>query len=80
MLARTVKAMRTVGRFTSHEQVASDTARTTIAPTQLDITGKRFLASEPYGKGLAPLHSRYTDAEGTPCSPSDTPASVSLSN
>ncbi|MGI5139352.1 MULTISPECIES: copper resistance CopC/CopD family protein [unclassified Streptomyces] len=64
LLQRTVKAMRAVGTFTLHEQVASDTARTAVAPTQLQVTGNQFVDSEPYAKGTAPLSSRFTDAEG----------------
>ncbi|MFD3928298.1 copper resistance CopC/CopD family protein [Streptomyces sp. NPDC058614] len=64
LLTRTVKAMRSVDEFTLHELVASDTARTTVAPTQLTITGEQFIDSEPYTKGKAPLSSRFTDTEG----------------
>ncbi|MEU0721780.1 copper resistance protein CopC [Streptomyces lavendulocolor] len=64
LLARTVKAMRAVEEFTLHEQVASDTARASVAPTKLTVTGEQFVDSEPYAKGKAPLSSRFTDAEG----------------
>ncbi|WP_327432922.1 copper resistance CopC/CopD family protein [Streptomyces sp. NBC_01236] len=64
LVARTVKAMRAVDRFTLHEQVASDTARASVAPTKLTVTGEQFVDSEPYAKGKAPLSSRFTDAEG----------------
>lgn len=64
LLEQTVKAMRAVGKFTLHEQVASDTARTSVAPTKLQVTGDQFVDSEPYAKGSAPLSSRFTDAEG----------------
>ncbi|WP_331753507.1 copper resistance protein CopC/CopD (plasmid) [Streptomyces sp. NBC_00637] len=64
LLKQTVKAMRAVGTFTLHEQVASDTARSSVAPTKLQVTGDQFVDSEPYAKGSAPLSSRFTDAEG----------------
>lgn len=64
-LTRTVKAMRAVGGFTLHELVASDTARSAVAPTRLAITGRQFIDSEPYAQGKAPLSSRFTDAEGS---------------
>ncbi|MET9836094.1 copper resistance protein CopC [Streptomyces sp. NPDC006385] len=63
-LKRTVAAMRAVKQFTLHEQVASDDLRATVAPTRLEVTGDRFIDSDPYAKGSAPLSSRYTDAEG----------------
>ncbi|MFF4567287.1 copper resistance protein CopC [Streptomyces sp. NPDC001435] len=63
-LVRTVKAMRAVKKFTLHELVASDTARATIAPTRLELSGGRFVDSEPYAKGQATQTSRFTDAEG----------------
>ncbi|MEU0042855.1 copper resistance CopC/CopD family protein [Streptomyces werraensis] len=63
LLQRVVKAMRAVDTFTLHELVASDIARTQVAPTKLEVTGKQFIDSEPYAKGQAPLSSRFTDAE-----------------
>ncbi|MEU0170326.1 copper resistance protein CopC [Streptomyces iakyrus] len=64
LLKRAVKAMRSAGTFTLHEQVASDTARTAVAPTKLTVTGEQFVDSEPYTQGTAPLSSRFTDGEG----------------
>ncbi|MEU1596023.1 copper resistance protein CopC [Streptomyces sp. NPDC005708] len=63
-LARTVKAMREVKTFTLHEQVASDTAGTAIAPTGLQLSGDHFVDSEPYAQGKATQTSRFTDTEG----------------
>ncbi|MEU3550858.1 copper resistance CopC/CopD family protein [Streptomyces longwoodensis] len=64
LLVRTVGAMRAVETFTLHEQVASDTAGTAIAPTRLRLTGHRFVDSEPYARGKASQTSTFTDAEG----------------
>ncbi|MCZ4602339.1 copper resistance protein CopC [Streptomyces sp. Lzd4kr] len=64
LLKRVVKVMRAAGTFTVHEQVASDTARLSVAPTRLTVTGDQLADSEPYAKGTAPLSSRFTDAEG----------------
>ncbi|MFD7404180.1 copper resistance protein CopC [Streptomyces sp. NPDC059866] len=64
LLARTVKAMRAVKTFTLHEQVASDTAGAAVAPTRLELSGDRFIDSEPYAQGRAAQTSRFTDAEG----------------
>ncbi|GAA0642142.1 hypothetical protein Stsp02_20530 [Streptomyces sp. NBRC 14336] len=64
LLARTVRAMRAVKTFTLHEQVASDTAGAAVAPTRLELTGNRFVDSEPYATGQAAQTSRFTDAEG----------------
>ncbi len=64
LVERVVKAMRAVDEFTLHEQVASDTARTAVAPTPLKVTGEQFVESEPYAKGQAPLSSRSADADG----------------
>ncbi|MEU0681303.1 MULTISPECIES: copper resistance CopC/CopD family protein [Streptomyces] len=63
-LTRTVEAMRAVKTFTLHEQVASDTAGTEVAPTRLELSGDRFVDSEPYAQGKATQTSRFTDAEG----------------
>lgn len=63
-LARMVKAMREVKTFTLHEQVASDTAGTAIAPTELQLSGDHLVDSEPYARGKATQTSRFTDAEG----------------
>ncbi|MFF8904803.1 copper resistance CopC/CopD family protein [Streptomyces olivaceoviridis] len=64
LLTRVVKAMRAVKTFTLHEQVASDTAGTAIAPTRLELSGGHFVDSEPYATGQAAQTSRFTDAEG----------------
>ncbi|GGQ97109.1 hypothetical protein GCM10010280_51020 [Streptomyces pilosus] len=63
-LTRTVRAMRSVKAFTLHEQVASDTTGTATAPTRLELSGDRFVDSEPYAQGRATQTSRSTDAEG----------------
>nr|WP_168515603.1 hypothetical protein [Streptomyces sp. S1D4-11]QIZ00734.1 hypothetical protein HEP87_52175 [Streptomyces sp. S1D4-11] len=60
LLARTVKAMRAVKKFTLHEQVASDTA----GMTSLELSGNHFVDSEPYATDKATQTSRFTDIEG----------------
>jgi len=54
MLLRAVRTMRRVKTFTLHEQVTSDTSQVLGQPTRLGLSGRKFLASEPYGSGLAP--------------------------
>lgn len=54
ILLRAVRTMRRVKTFTLHEQVTSDTSQGLGQPTRLGLSGRKFLASEPYGSGLAP--------------------------
>jgi copper transport protein len=49
-----VQTMRRVPAFTLHEQVTSDTNQGLGTPSQLALSGPRFLSSEPYGSGIAP--------------------------
>ncbi len=52
-LKQVVQAMRKVRRFTLHEQVTSDTTQGLGIEHALALTGTEFLASEPYGSGIA---------------------------
>ena len=53
-LKSVVQTMRRVPAFTLHEQVTSDTNQGLGTLSRLGLTGTRFLASEPYGSGIAP--------------------------
>jgi copper transport protein len=64
LLRETVAAMKKAPRFTLHELVTSNTARGLGDLKQLPITGKEFLAAEPYGSGTAPVTSRLPDENG----------------
>lgn len=64
LLRETVAAMQKVPRFTLHELVTSNTARGLGDLRKLPITGKEFLASEPYGSGTAPVITRLPDENG----------------
>ncbi|WP_078625350.1 copper resistance protein CopC [Streptomyces iakyrus] len=64
LLRETVTAMRKTPRFTLHELVTSNTARGLGDLKQLPVTGKEFLASEPYGGGTAPVITRLPDEDG----------------
>ncbi|MGA5189260.1 copper resistance CopC/CopD family protein [Streptomyces griseoincarnatus] len=66
LLRATVAAMQKTPRFTLHELVTSNTVRGLGDLKQLPITGKEFLASEPYGSGTAPVISRLPDENGHP--------------
>ncbi|MDT3442678.1 MULTISPECIES: hypothetical protein [unclassified Pseudofrankia] len=50
--------MRQVGQFSLHERVTSDTSRGLGTPSVLSLSGTRFLDSEPYGTGQAPVTTR----------------------
>ncbi|MGW0579893.1 hypothetical protein ACWD25_28895 [Streptomyces sp. NPDC002920] len=56
--------MNQAPRFTLHELVTSNTARGLGDLKQLPLTGKEFLASEPYGSGTAPVTTRLPDESG----------------
>jgi len=58
LLRTVVTAMNAVPRLTVHELVTSDTSRGIGTPKTISITGSRFLASEPYGGGRAPVTTR----------------------
>ena len=64
LLRETVAAMEKVPSFTLHELVTSNTARGLGDLRKLPITGKEFLASEPYGSGTAPVITRLPDENG----------------
>jgi copper transport protein len=61
LLRETVAAMKKAPRFTLHELVTSNTARGLGDLMELPITGKEFLAAEPYGSGTAPVTTRLPD-------------------
>ena len=56
--------MKKVPTFTLHELVTSNTARGLGALAKLPITGREFLASEPYGSGTAPVITRLPAENG----------------
>ncbi|MCX5418049.1 copper resistance CopC/CopD family protein [Streptomyces sp. NBC_00059] len=64
LLRETVAAMKKAPRFTLHELVTSNTARGLGDLKQLPISGKAFLAAEPYGSGTAPVITRLPDENG----------------
>ena len=64
LLRETVAAMKKAPRFTLHELVTSNTALGLGDLKQLPITGKEFLAAEPYGSGTAPVSTRLPDESG----------------
>ncbi|MFE9600092.1 copper resistance protein CopC [Streptomyces hokutonensis] len=64
LLRETVAAMKKAPRFTLHELVTSNTALGLGDLKQLPITGKEFLAAEPYGSGTAPVTTRLPDENG----------------
>lgn len=65
LLREVVAAMKETPDFTLHELVTSNTARGLGSLKQLPLTGKDFLASEPYGSGTAPVTTRLPDENGT---------------
>ncbi|MFF5757411.1 copper resistance CopC/CopD family protein [Streptomyces longwoodensis] len=64
LLRETVAAMKKVSGFTLHELVTSNTARGLGDLNKLPLTGREFLASEPYGSGTAPVITRLPDENG----------------
>lgn len=56
--------MKATPDFTLHELVTSNTALGLGNLKQLPLTGKEFLASEPYGSGTAPVTTRLPDDNG----------------
>ncbi|MFD4510291.1 copper resistance protein CopC [Streptomyces sp. NPDC058457] len=64
LLRETVAAMQQVPRLTVHELVTSNTALGLGDLKQLPLTGKDFLAAEPYGSGTAPVTTRLPDENG----------------
>ncbi|MFF3875203.1 copper resistance protein CopC [Streptomyces sp. NPDC001978] len=64
LLRETVAAMKKAPPFTLHELVTSNTARGLGDLKELPITGKEFLAAEPYGSGTAPVTTRLPDENG----------------
>jgi len=53
-LAGAVVAMTAAGPITVYEAVTSDTSQSMPEPTPLSMTGKAFVATEPYSSGVAP--------------------------
>lgn len=64
LLRETVAAMQKTPRFTLHELVTSNTVRGLGDLKQLPLSGKEFLASEPYGSGAAPVITRLPEENG----------------
>ncbi|MFF2511288.1 cytochrome c biogenesis CcdA family protein [Streptomyces sp. NPDC058086] len=64
LLRETVAAMKRAPRLTLHELVTSNTTLGLGDLKQLPITGKEFLAAEPYGSGTAPVITRLPDDIG----------------
>ena len=81
LLRETVAAMAKVPSFTLHELVTSNTARGLGDLRKLPVTGKEFLASEPYGSGTDPVITRLPDENGHAAwpwpTPPNTPSSTS---
>lgn len=59
-LAAVTAALRAADRITIYEQVTSDTSQPAPPPYRLDLTGKFFLAQEPYATGVAPIAVRIS--------------------
>lgn len=64
LLREAVAAMRKTPRFTLHELVTSNTSLGLGDLKQLPLTGNEFLASEPYGSGIAPVITRLPVENG----------------
>ncbi|MBK3570955.1 copper resistance protein CopC/CopD [Streptomyces sp. MBT62] len=64
LLREAVAVMKKAPRFILHELVTSNTALGLGDLKQLPITGKEFLAAEPYGSGTAPVTTRLPDENG----------------
>jgi copper transport protein len=64
LLTRVVATMRRVASFTLSEQVTSDSSRGLGQPRRITVTGKHFIASEPYAQARANLTNSYTTAAG----------------
>ncbi|MET8124348.1 copper resistance protein CopC [Streptomyces sp. NPDC005065] len=58
LLQKTVTAMKAIPHFTLHELVTSNTTLGPGIRKQLPMTGKKFLAADPYGSGAAPVTTR----------------------
>ncbi|MDQ0939323.1 copper resistance protein CopC [Streptomyces sp. V1I1] len=64
LLREAVAAMQATPHFTLHELVTSNTTLSLGNLKQLPLTGKKFLASEPYGSGTAPVTTRLANDNG----------------
>jgi copper transport protein len=64
LLREIVAAMKKAPHFTLHELVTSNTRLDVGNAMALPTTGARFLASEPYGSGTAPVTTRLPDQDG----------------
>ena len=54
LLAEAVVAMNVAGPITVYEAVTSDASQPLPEPTVLSLTGRDFVATEPYSAGVAP--------------------------
>jgi copper transport protein len=70
-LRRLITAMREAGRFILYERVTSDTTGGPGTPHRIVLDSKRFLASEPYGSGSAPITTRAGDGSLTIALPTE---------
>jgi copper transport protein len=64
VLRRILAAMRRVPAMTLYEQVTSDTALGRGTTHAIGISGRQFLASEPYAGGIAPVADLVTGIGG----------------
>jgi copper transport protein len=70
-LRRLIAAMTKVKHFTLYERVTSDTTQGPGALHRIVLDGRRFLASEPYGSGNAPIVTRADDGALTVALPTE---------
>ena len=64
LLRRALAAMRQVPAMTVYEQVTSDTALGRGATHAIGLSGRRFLAGEPYAGGAVPVADLVTGSTG----------------
>ncbi len=64
LLRRTLAAMRQVPAMTVYEQVTSNTAVGPGTTHALGVSGRRFLAAEPYAGGVVPVSDLVTGSGG----------------
>jgi len=66
LLARAVVAMRRVDTLSVYEAVTSDASAPLPDPVPLRLNARTFLASEPYGSGVAPIAVSLPAGPGAP--------------
>ncbi|MFL6056683.1 MAG: copper resistance CopC/CopD family protein [Actinoallomurus sp.] len=71
VLRRVVAAMRKTDSFTLYERVTSDTTRGPGTLHRIVLDGSRFMTSEPYGSGNAPITTRADDGSLTIALPAE---------